>query len=209
MPKDLLKGSFVNSAYQLPKSGHITTVHRDLRSDVHRFRNEMLRLESELPNQFIFEAGSISPELMHAVETKQSSQSYSRAVQIYALLAVEALLNEYGYLRFGPETFEKKFARAPISTKLIEMMSLAFAAPFDDNCEIVSILKSLAHRRNRHVHLRPEIGSWDAEAGSISSNNRLPATDAKSATAAAEEMETFFKLFSELDSEAAFMLGIP
>ena len=97
----------------------------------------------------------------------------------------------------------------PISTKLIEMMRLAFAKPFDDNCEIVSVLKSLAHRRNRHVHLRPEIGSWEAEAGGISANNRLPAVDAKSATVAAEEMETFFKLFSELDGEAAFMLGIP
>ena len=60
-------------------------------------------------------------------------KSFRRCTQgrskCFALLAVEAFLNEYGYLRFGPEMFEKEFGRMkPIAKKLTKILGEALGA---------------------------------------------------------------------------------
>src|SRR5437899_2128675 len=82
----------------LPKSGHITATHREIRNTVYQFRDEMLRIESQLP-QPSFEPGEASADTIQFFEKKSVSQMYSRAVQVFAALTVEAFVNEYGYLR--------------------------------------------------------------------------------------------------------------
>ena len=73
--------------------GAITTVYRDIRDSVYRFQSEMLRLESELPDEFAFESGLVTAETIQILEKKRECQMYSRVIQVFALLAVEALLN--------------------------------------------------------------------------------------------------------------------
>jgi hypothetical protein len=166
----------------------------------------MLRLESELPNKITFETGVVSPETMRIVETKQLSQMHSRVVQVFALLAVEASLNEYGYLRFGEETFDKKFGRLPIAKKLVRMLREVLGG-FDEAHEIIAVVGALAARRNRLVHPRPEMEAWSEDGTRTATTTRLPRVNPESALAAVKEMERFFELFTLIDGEAAFHLG--
>ena len=53
----------------------------------------MLRLESELPDEFGFESGLVTAETVQILEKKRECQMYSRVIQVFALLAVEAFLS--------------------------------------------------------------------------------------------------------------------
>jgi len=192
--------------YPLPKSAGITAVHKDIRDSVLRFQKEMHRLESELPAQITFEAGPVSPELMCIVETKQCSQMYSRAIQVFALLAVEAFLNEYGYLRLGQAVFEKKYEPLGIAKKLTNTLSEVLGS-FDETSEIVAVVRKLGERRNRLVHPRPELTALTEGGATVQTAGRVPSADPGSAEAAVQEIERFFELFVKLDPEAAAILG--
>jgi hypothetical protein len=77
----------------------------------------MLRIASQLPEPS-FEPGEASADTVQFFEKKSVSQMYSRAVQVFAALTVEALVNEYGYLRLGERDFEKLFKKqVPIAVK--------------------------------------------------------------------------------------------
>ncbi len=192
--------------YPLPKSAGITTVHGDIRDSVLMFQKEMHRLESELPAQIIFEAGPVSPELMRIIEAKQRSQMYSRAIQVFALLAVEAFLNEYGYLRLGQAVFEQKYEALGIAKKLTNTLSDVLGS-FDGTSEIVAVIRKLGERRNRLVHPRPELTAQTEGGATVQTTGRVPSADPGSAEAAVQEMERFFELFVKLDPEAAAILG--
>lgn len=181
-------------------------MHRDIVESVYRFRAEMLRLESELPDQIRFEARFASPDTMRIVETKQLSQMHSRVIQVFALLAVEAALNEYGYLRFGQPIFDKKFEGQSIGKKLTGMLRQVLGS-FEESHEIVAVVKALAARRNRLVHPKPEMEMWSGDGIRTATTTRLPRVDRDSAITAVQEMERFFDLMGAIDSEAAFRLG--
>lgn len=189
-----------------PKTASITAVHRDIRETALTFQKEMLLLESELPDHVSFETGPVSPEIVRIMEKKRLSQMYSRVVQVFALLAVEAFLNEYGYLRFAPKIFERKYGRLSLTKKLTNMLG-AIRVDFDENSELVGLVKGLAERRNRLVHPRPELEVWGEDRTRSHTTKRLAAVDAKSASAAIQEMERFFQAFSKMDPEAAAILG--
>jgi len=110
-----------------------------------------------------------------------------------------AFLNAYGYLRFGQEGFERESDRFSIPTKLAQMLRHPFVQTFEDDCEIVSVLKSLASRRNRLVQLRPELHVLAADGTRFETTKRLPPDDSQSAIAAVQEMERFFELFAQID----------
>ncbi|HLQ76469.1 MAG TPA: hypothetical protein VK210_03895, partial [Terriglobia bacterium] len=152
--------------------------------------------------------GIAAPETVDFFEKKKLSQMYSRAVQVFACLAVEAFVNAYGYLRLGEEHFEQTFKkkRVGISKKLNSILSEVME-DVDNNPEIDLILRKLADRRNRIVHPKPEMKVLLEDGTKRETTKRLAPVDPKSATAALEEMERFFKLFSAIDPEAAFVLG--
>ena len=157
----------------LPKTGHITAAHREIRSTVYRFRDEMLRVESQLP-QPSFEPGEASADTIQFFEKKSVSQMYSRAVQVFAALTVEAFVNEYGYLRLGETDFEKLFKRQiPIAVKLTTILREVLGT-FDENAEIVNVVRSLATRRNRLVHPRPEMEGLMEDGELRKTTERLP-----------------------------------
>src|SRR5207253_6065108 len=178
----------MNEKHPLPKTANITVVHREIRDTAVRSHREMLRLESEPPAEIRFESGPASTEVLHFFETKQLSQMYSRVVQVFSLLAVEAFLNEYGYLRFSREVFEKKYDRLPLHKKLASMLGDA-VGNFDPESEIAALAKTLAERRNRLVHPKPELEVWNDDCSKSQTTKRLPRVDAEPATAALEEMD--------------------
>jgi hypothetical protein len=189
------------------KAGRLIAIHRDIKDSVYEFQREMLRLEAQVP-AFTFKPGPVSPEMMHFVETKKRSQTYSRVVQVFAFLAVEAFMNEYGYLRLGEEAFEHKFKKQiPIAQKLKSIIGEVFGRFSNENTEIIDIVTSLAARRNRLVHPKPEMEVWLADGTKRRTTKRLPPVDARSAQSAVQEMERFFALFATIDPEAAFVLG--
>jgi hypothetical protein len=193
---------------QCPRNGRMTTVHADLRNTVYRFREEMLRAEANVPKNPVFESGPASESMMRFFETKTLSQMYSRATQMFALVTIEAFLNEYGYLRFGPDHFEKRFGRMnPITRKLTEMLGEVFSTPIGLSSEIAQVVHSLAERRNALVHPRPELATWaDDGTPATATTRRVAATDVRSAEAAVQEMERFFAFFKAIDQHAAFLL---
>jgi hypothetical protein len=110
-------------------------------------------------------------------------------------------------LRFGQEAFEEQFKRtSPISKKLTKMLEKVSNKPFDEGSEIVQIVKSLAARRNRLVHPRPELEIWAEDGARTATTKRVPKVDPESAAEAVNEMERFFQLFGKIDREAMLHL---
>ena len=157
-------------------------------------------MESELPDEFALESGLVTAETIQILEKKRECQMYSRLIQAFALLAVEAFLNAFSYLRIGEEGFERrKSDRFSIPNKLAQMLRQPFVQTFEDDCEIVGVEKSLAIRRNRLVPLRPELHVLAKDGTRFETTNRLPPDDSQSAVAAVQEMERFFELFAQID----------
>jgi hypothetical protein len=171
------------------------------------FRDEMLRLVlSHLSIQL--ESGPASEETIKFFETKRTAQMQSRAVQVFAALAVEAFVNDYAYLRLGEQSFEKLLKWTSTSKKLAFICRGAFGN-FDSNAEIVSVMRSLSDRRNELVHPKPEMQARLEDGTVRETTKRLPLCDPNSALAAVRDMERFFELFTQVDLEAAMLLGLP
>jgi hypothetical protein len=161
-----------------------------------------------MPNEVTFETGPASAETLQFFEKKRVCQMHSRVVQVFASLAVEAFVNDYGYLRLGEAAFEKLFTRQiPIAVKLTKLLHEVFGS-FDEKTEIISVVKSLAARRNRLVHPRPEMQSWTEHGEFSTTTQRLPAVDSRAALAAVRDMDRFFELFVSTDIEGAMHLGL-
>ena len=179
--------------HQPRRLGAISTVYQDLRNSAHQFKSEMLRLESELPDEFDFGSGLVTAETIPIVEKKRECKMYSRLIQEFALLAVEAFLNAYGYVRFGQEEeFEPKSDRFSIP-QLAQMVCEPSVQTFQNDCESADVVKRLASCRNRLVQLRSALHV-------AGDGTRFEKTDdSQSAVAAVQEMERFFELFAQID----------
>jgi len=188
--------------------GILKTVHRDIRDSVYRFHSEMVRFESQIPKG-IFQPGPVTPEALPFLEAKSHSAMYSRVAQVFAFLAVEAFVNDYGYLRLGEDAFEQKFRNKPIpiSRKLTSILQEVIE-DIGGNAEIDQVLKRLADRRNSLVHPKPEMTVLLEDGTIRETTKRLPRVDPTPATTAVEEMDRFFELITAIDPEAAFVLGV-
>ena len=197
------------SQYPLPPTGHITSVHRELVKSVYLFHQQMNVAEEAVPKEVDLEPRTASPELLALFDRKQISQIYSRAVQVFAALAIEAFLHEYGTLRFGSEKAEKDFRWGSPAKRLSNMLR-CFLGSFDGGSEIVQVVQRLASGRNALVHPQPEHESWnDDGTRHDASTQRLPPVDPRTAERALRDMELFFELFRSYDPEAAFRIGCP
>src|SRR5262249_33645230 len=70
---------------------------------------------------------------------------------------------------------------------------------FEDGCEMVGVVKSIASSGNRLVQLRPELHVLAKDGTRFETTNRLPPDDSQSPVAAVQEMERFFELFAQID----------
>jgi len=192
--------------HPLPKRAGITTVHKELEFEVQTFLGEMHKAKAELPTQVDWTAGPASESLLRFVRVRQTCQMYSRAVQVFAFLSVEAFLNEYGYLRLGQQVL-RKHSSMNATKKVTRILAEAIGYEVDENAEIARLVKSLSQRRNVLVHPRPELEVWNDDGSTRKTERRVGKVDIHSAELAASEMGRFFEIFKGIDPEASQILG--
>ncbi len=212
----------------IPTPAGITMLHRDLRREVYWLRDALA-----LAARGVSDQAAGTPEcadLAQAVDALERIQFYSRAVQVFALMVVEAALHTYGLLRLDAKTFEHEAAykNPRVKTRLLlevacEVNRQARAAagidvasepdPMTDTRKrIVRIVSRLASRRNALVHPAAELSAPD-NTGTFRRQTpwRSGRVDLQAARAAIADMERFIQGFRELlqhyDPEAAAIFG--
>src|SRR5256885_2699545 len=190
----------------VPERAGITTLHKDIASEARFFLAEASKAESELPTDVDWSPGPASESFLQLVQVTQKVQMYSRAAQLSSLLAIEAFLNEYGYIRLGEVPFEQKFEWLGPSKKLAQLLTEAIGYHVKADSEIARLVRSLSHRRNALVHPRPELRVWSDDGTVIETRRKLGATSRAAAEDAVSEMDRFFALFNAIDPEAAQIL---
>ena len=186
----------------IPPRAMMTTPHRDLRSDAGAFHNlvEAAASRYPAPGQPVDDEG---------FEALLQVQCYSRVVQVFALMVVEAALNSYGLLRFGPAALEQKMAarKRPIAlegpvSKLRILLGAVRGTPLVDSDEIVQIVDRLARRRNALVHPEALLFAPDAT-GTLEPVNtrRAGPLDVETARAAIADIDRFIELLVTYDPE--------
>ena len=103
---------------EIMKPGGITMLHRDLLREVYWFRDELEKAAVKGPAPGHAANPLEGRDLARTVDVLKSLEFYSRAVQVFALMAVEALLNTYGLLRFARQGFQEKAANEGPATKV-------------------------------------------------------------------------------------------
>jgi len=131
---------------------------------------------------------------------------YSRAAQTFALLAIEAFLNEYGYIRLGEVPFEEKFEWLGPKKKLVQLLGETIEYEVKPDSEIAGLVQSLSYRRNALAHPRPELRVWTGGSTVMKTQRRLGSTSRAAAEDAISEMDRLFELFNAIDPEAAQIL---
>lgn len=132
-------------------------------------------------------------------------QLYSRAVQVFAAMSVEAALNAYGLMRFGAAEFDayEKLRHGP-RRKLLELLDHEYAGRPSDDSEIVQCVDRLVARRNALVHQQSDESTIGVNAVlSYVSDIRWPDVTMTAGTAAIKDMQAFFSTFPNLDGETA------
>ncbi len=189
---------------ELPATAGFSLLHQELYED-------MLRLVSQL-DLAVANAEQRSIEFRHAGDEVRAklalaspeAQMYSRAVQVFAAMAVEAALNCYGLMWFGEAGFEKYFKRCPTVPKLKKLAKICAGKELNDTDEIVRLASSLMVKRNAHVHPRAEESSPDAQGVfRIVTQKRQPRRYPSAGHEAAAELNRFLELFAGLDRRTA------
>src|SRR5438093_13176133 len=85
----------------IPTPAGITMLHRDLRRDVYRLRDALKTAAAQRPASGQVTDAPEEVDLIQVIEGAERIQCYSRAIQVFAAMVVEATLNTYGLLRFG------------------------------------------------------------------------------------------------------------
>jgi hypothetical protein len=125
-------------------------------------------------------------------------------------MVVEAALNSYGLLRFGPDALEQRMTgrKRPIAlegpvNKLRILLGATRGTPLVDSEEIVQIVDRLARRRNALVHPEALLFTPDAT-GTLEPVNarRAGPLDVERARAAVADMDRFVELLVTYDPEA-------
>jgi len=180
----------------IPTPAMATTLHKDLRREVYWLRDALETAAAECPASGQITDAAEGADIRHVLEMLEQVRCYSRAVQVFAAMVVEATLNTYGLFCFGEEAFERKAARAGPAERVKLVLEPAAATSVADIEEIVQIVDRLARRRNALVHPRAELALVD-ETGTFRTvtARRAGPVDLDTAHAAIADMECFLKRF--------------
>ncbi len=181
-----------------PKTGSLSQPHLELLGDVTRCL-ERLQIAREVAAQKSAEALAAGDTVgAHLALGSPEAQMYSRGAQVFAAMAVEAMLNCYGLWHFGEDEFERYFGRMSTVEKLRELVALTRHQRLAPDAEIVRSVESLMAKRNAHVHLRAEEMMPDAQGVfRDATQRRRPRRGDAGATEAVQEAYRFFELFGE------------
>lgn len=197
----------------IPTPAMATTLHKDLRREVYWLRDALETAAAQCPASGQVTDAPEGADIRDVLDALERVQCYSRAVQVFTAMVVEASLNTYGLLGFGEETFERKAARAGPAERVRILLESATATSAADIEEIVQIVDRLARRRNALVHPRAELALLDETGTFRTVTARRPGpVNLDAAHAAIADMECFLKRFGALlekhHVEAAVLLHL-
>jgi len=117
-------------------------------------------------------------------------------------MAVEGFLNYYGVKRLGNAFYRDNYERLNSYRKLAAVVGTCTGQLLPSDAELVTVWRHLTERRNALVH--PKAREVLSEPKDAKQRRALPRS-AVAPTPAADsvrDMERFFELFAELDSQA-------
>jgi len=134
------------------------------------------------------------------VEASFFWETYALAVQVFAGMTVEAVLNTYGLVRFGEEQFRRFFRPKGPVQRLKMMMEYGPGIRLTNDDDLVRTLSSLINKRNPIVHMQSDEEIFDT-AGRIVRAVPTPVDELAGAEAAVAEMEDFLNRFAAFVGE--------
>jgi hypothetical protein len=135
-------------------------------------------------------------------------QLYSRAVQVFAAMSVEAALNTYGLVRFGNEQFDEYESKPKgPRRKLIDFLDHSFARKPGKTDPITLAVERLTVRRNALVHQKSDESTLDEQQRfTFTSGPNKPDVSVEAANESFDDMELFFQDFPSRDPQAGSFL---
>jgi hypothetical protein len=126
---------------------------------------------------------------------------FRSAAVVFSAMAVEGFLNYYGVKRLGNDFYRDNYERLSSHRKLAAVVATCTGHLLLGHAELVTVLRRLTERRNALVHPKarevpPEEDAKPRPASPPSAVEVTPAADS------VRDMERFFELFAELDSQA-------
>ena len=127
---------------------------------------------------------------------------FRSAAVVFSAMAVEGFLNYYGVKRLGNDFYRDNYERLNTHQKLSALVATCTGHLLPKHAELVRVLRRLTERRNALVHPKAREVLAEVKDGNP---RRAPPRSAVAPTPAADsvrDMERFFELFAELDSQA-------
>ena len=183
-----------------PLRGGFSIPFKEIRDNAHAFVALMADAKERLDQEMSATPTNSEDWIVPAPNSILEVQMYSRAIQVFAAMAVEGALNTYGLMRFGEE--QLKGYRGSTVRKLHDFLNHKYARPFGKEDPLPLALKRLADRRNAIVHIKADESVID-EQGQFTYVTPIhwPPATPKAAIDSMDEMELFFKEFPERDPE--------
>jgi len=183
----------------IPSPAMATTLHKDLRREVYRLFDALEAAAAHCPTSGDVIDAPEGSDVGQVLDALEQVRCYSRAVQVFAAMVVEATLNIYGLFRFGEEMFERKTRWVRMTEKVKFVLAWLPDACAPEIEAIVSIVDRLALRRNALVHPRAELYLVDDTGTFQPVTARRPGpVNLGAARAAVTDMERFLELFGAL-----------
>ena len=172
----------------------VVTVHEELYKNVLRLR-EHLKEEEERYQGRVNALRPTAGAMARALAFNWDGQLYSRAVQIFSALTVEASLNTYGLLRMPATAFESYYEHLGLVAKLRELLEDCVGIKMQEGDELYELTARLSQRRNGFVHPKSLVRPLSQFVG----GSPGPPATAAAAEEAYRDMLRFFELFPSLD----------
>jgi hypothetical protein len=176
-------------------------LHVELRDGALRFREHLAEAQASMEAELKRAPPDDLPPSVWDVKL------YATAVTLLAAAAVEAALNQYGLMRFGPEQFEQHFAYDGPVKRLRRLIKYGRGLELSDDHPLVAALTRLSERRNALVHPRAHMSIRDAQ-GVFRTPEAAWQSPIKlvHADQSLDEMNQFLVAFPDLDPETATFL---
>lgn len=123
-------------------------------------------------------------------------ETYALAVQVFAGMTVEAVLNTYGLVRFGEELFKRYFRQGGPVQRLKLMMEYGPEIKLTNDDHMIHTLGSLVNKRNPIVHMQSDEEVFESD-GRIILPAPAPVDELAGAENAVSEMEEFLRSFAD------------
>jgi len=127
---------------------------------------------------------------------------FRSAAVVFSAMAVEGFLNYYGVKRLGNAFYRDNYERLNSYRKLAAVVGTCTGQLLPSDAELVTVWRHLTERRNALVH--PKAREVLSEPKDAKQRRALPRSVVAPTPAAdsVRDMERFFELFAELDSQA-------